>query len=269
MGITYPDNTKRQDRLVELATRTQSDLDDTELEFTEYKTLLLVVNSQITSLYKENGLKEPEISDQDIFKLAGVATDVQTDDTITQISTVIVDVAGLFGQVKYFAPAISKLMVKTGVMTAETAGKVLVRFSIPLVGKEIEITAGQIASNVVGGILGGILIVGIDIGIEAIEGAALKKKLVDAIHAIYPLRSSTHMSLLKVRELNNGLRAIKTTLDVLVGAGLALSEEVINSIIQKDAEPSIARANAITLEHVQEVLRADDAAHDAYTHEDP
>ena len=139
---------------------------------------------------------------------------------------------------------------------------------LPIIDREVEITAGELAGNLLGGILGGIAVAGIDLGIDAIEGAVAKEKLRGGLHGIYPMRLLTKVALEQSRELYNSINSVKTTLDAIIGAGLPLSAELINNLITKDVTPSVNKAKEITPATVTLLLNQLDHDRKSWTVED-
>ncbi|MEC2074423.1 hypothetical protein [Alkalihalophilus marmarensis] len=245
MPIFFPDNDKRKTRLIELATDTQNYLHDAANEYQEFKALLDHVNSQVASIYKEANLGQPNVQTVDVLKALDAASTVESEETLLKISEVIVDVTGFIGTVKYLAPGATRLLVRSGVMSAERAAQQLTRFVIPVIGREVEITVGDLAGNIIGGVIGGVAVAGIDLGLDAIEGSIAKGQLRSALHDVYPLRTSTKISLDQSKELKASLKAVKTTLDTISGAGIPLTEEMIKKLIANDIQPSIEATRLI------------------------
>ncbi|GAK41713.1 hypothetical protein PUW24_10830 [Paenibacillus urinalis] len=268
MPIFYPDNDNRKRRLIELATDTENFLYDATANYNDFKALCTQVNAQIVSVYQEAGLKQPDISQINVIKQADPSTDINTEETVVAIAEVIVDVAGFIGSVKYLAPAATKMLVRAGLMTEETAAKVLTKFTVPLIDREVEITAGDLAGSILGGIAGGVAVAGIDLGIDAIEGSIAKNKLRTGLHQIYPMRQTAKMSLDQTKELKNSIQSVKTTLDAITGAGIELNEQIITNLITKDVLPSVQKAQAITLDVVNAELSGLDTDRKSWTNED-
>lgn len=268
MPIFFPDNDKRKTRLIEMATDTENFLYDATTSYADFKALCDVVNKQIADVYKEAGLGIPKVTNIDVIKAADPASDINNDETIVSIAEVIVDVTGFVGSVKYLAPAATKALVKAGLMTEETAAKILTKFTVPLIDREVEITAGDLAGNLLGGIVGGIAVAGIDLGIDAIEGAKAKDKLRKGLHEIYPMRLTTKVALDQSDELLNSIRSVKTTLDAITGAGIPLTEQLIVNLITRDVTPSVNKAKAITASTVTVELNQLDHDRKSWTVED-
>jgi hypothetical protein len=149
------------------------------------------------------------------------------------------------------------------------AARILVEFTVPLIDAEIEITVGAVAGSVIGGLVGGVLIVGVDLGIDAIEGAIMREKLRDGIKQVFPLRAGIKLSQNKATTLLNSLNAVKTTLDAMSGAGVAVNEKIINELIRRDINPSIEIEQAITAGTVAAELKEMDRKNNSWTNEDP
>ena len=274
MGIFFPDNDKRQTRLIELSTDTQEFLFEATTDYTDFRKLNAQVNKQIAEAYDKAGLKPPSTTKVDILKAAGIADSVSTDDTIVEVVDILVDIAGFAITIKYLAPAATRLLVRTGAMTAETAAKVLVKFTVPVVGREVEITAGDIAGNILSGIFGGVAIAGIDLGIDAIEGAIVKDKLRKGLHTIYPMRTATKLSFDKAKTLLDSIRSVKTTLDALTdkdGKPIVPPDawdQLLKNVIAKDVQPAVDAEKAITVSTVTVELNNLDHSRNSWTVED-
>jgi hypothetical protein len=268
MPIFFPDNEHRQSRLIELGTDTQTFLFDATNGYAQFKTLLDQVNGQIADAYKEAKLQPPAVSSHDVLKIAGVTDAISNADTIVKISEVIADVGGFIGTVKYLAPAATRLLVRTGAMSAETAAKVFTRFTVPLIEREVVLTAGDLAGGVLSGVLGGVVIAGIDLGIDAIEGSIARDKLRVGIHTVYPLRQTTRMSLDQTSVLLQSLQAVKATLDAITGVGLPLTDQLLRNLITKDVQPAVNAEKTITLATVNSELANLDGARSSWTNED-
>ncbi|MCM3782536.1 hypothetical protein M3231_06095 [Neobacillus mesonae] len=268
MPIFFPDNDKRKTRLIELATDTENFLYDATTYYRDFKSLCNVVNKQIADVYQEAGLQKPDISQINVIQQADPSSELHTEETIVSIAEIIVDVAGFITSVKYLAPAATKMLVSAGVMTEETAAKILTKFTIPLIDREVEITAGDLAGSILGGIAGGVAVAGIDLGIDAIEGSIAKDKLRKGLHQIYPMRQTAKISLDQTKELLSSIQSVKTTLDAITGAGIPLNEQIIKNLITKDVLPSVEKAKAITLSTVTVELNQLDLDRKSWTVED-
>ncbi|MBN3524538.1 hypothetical protein [Paenibacillus apiarius] len=268
MPIFYPDNEKRKVRLLELATDTQNFFYEATADYEDFKKLCEVVNKQIVAVYNEAGLKAPGIKQVDVIELAGITKDISSKDKNLEIAEILLDVASFAGTIKYFAPAATKLLVRSGVMAEETAARILASFTVPFIGKEVEITAGGLAGSLLSGILGGIAVGGIDLGLDAINGAKAKEKLRGGLHTLYPVRTSTRLSLDKSKGLLDSIRSVKTTLDAISGAGLPLTDAVIKNLIKKDVQPAVEADKNITKGTVTVELNKFDLSRTSWTAED-
>ncbi|WP_019419517.1 hypothetical protein [Paenibacillus sp. OSY-SE] len=268
MGIFFPYNDKRKVRLLELSTDTEHFFYDATADYQDFKKLCEVVNKQIVAVYNEAGLKAPDIKQVDVIKQTGITNDIDSKDTSVEIAEILLDIASFAGTIKYFAPAATKLLVRSGLMAEETAAKVLASFTVPFLGKEVELTAGGVAGNLLGGILGGIAVGSIELGIDAIEGAIAKNKLRDGLHTLYPVRTSMRLSLDKSKGLLDSMRSVKTTLDAITGAGLPLTDAVIQKLINKDVQPAVEADKNITNASVTVELNNFDLSRTSWTAED-
>ncbi|MGX1107993.1 MULTISPECIES: hypothetical protein [Bradyrhizobium] len=155
-------------------------------------------------------------------------------------------------------------------MSAETAARVLVEFTIPVIGREVSITAGDIAGGILGGIVGGIAIAGIDIdiGIDGIEGRIARDKMQSAIHQLFPIRLSTRVVRERASKLVLSIQSVQTTMDAITDAGLPLTDKILQNLITKDVQPAILSEQQITPETVAAELAKLDRDSNSWTNED-
>ena len=265
MPIFFPDNDNRKTRVIQLGSEAQDYLYQAQKDYEDFETLLTTVNVQIAQVYQEAGLQPPGVTKVDILK----ASEVEGASKVVDIAKILADISGFAGTVKYLIPGATKALVSSGAMTVETAERVFVRFTIPLIDRQVAITLGDIAGSIVGGLVGGIAVVGLDLGIDAIEGSIARDKLREGINQTFPLRAATKLSQEKAATLLDSLRAVKTTLDAITGAGLDLTEKSIQNLINKDVNPSVQREQAITPATVAADLKKLDSNNKAWTNEDP
>lgn len=268
MTIFYPDNDKRTERVLELGTDAQSFLYQSTLDYGTFTTLMSTVNQQLADVYKQSGLQPPSVTTVNILQQAGVPSDVDRGLSDLKIAEIIADAALFISMTKYFAPAVTRSLVRVGAMSTETAAKVLIDVTIPVVGRDITLTVGDIAGSVIGGVLSGIAVAGLDFGIDAIEGAIARNKLRTALHQICPLRTSTKLSQNQTGILVQSITAVKTTLDAISGAGIPLTDALIKNLIQRDVAPAVAKSQAITNATTLAELAQFDSARSSWTAED-
>ena len=265
MPIFFPDNDNRKTRVIQLGSDAQEYLHQAKEDYDTFEALLSTVNAQIAQVYQDAGLEPPGVTSVDILK----ASEVEGASKIVDISKILADIAGFFGTVKYLVPGATKALVSTGLMAEETAARVLARFTIPLIDREVAITLGDIAGTIVGGVVGGIAIVGVDLGIDAIEGSIARGKLREGINQTFLMRAGTKLSQKKAVTLLDSLRAVNTTLDVITGAGVLLTEQLTKNLISKDVNPSVQKEQAITPATVAADLKKLDNDSHAWANEDP
>jgi hypothetical protein len=265
MPIFFPDNDNRKTRVIQLGSDAQEYLYRAKEDYDTFEALLTTVNAQISQVYQEAGLEPPGVTSVDILK----ASEVEGASKVVDIVKILADVAGFIGTVKYLVPGATKALVSTGAMAEETAVRVFARFTIPLINRDVAITLGDVAGTVVGGLVGGVAIVGLDLGIDAIEGSIARDELRKGINQTFPMRAGTKLSLEKAATLLDSLRAVKTTLDAITGAGVPLTEQLIKNLINKDVNPSVQKEQAITPATVAADLKKFDGDSKAWTNEDP
>ena len=266
MSLAFPDNDNRAARIRELSVQMQNDLFDAENDYKTFQAMLKATNPCIAAVYNEAGLAPPSTTTLDILKLQGAAVDDAS--APIEIAKIIVDIAGFAGTLKYLAPGAARFLVSVNALSAETAARVLLEFTVPLVGREVTITAGDVAGGLLGGIVGGAAIAGIDLGIDAIEGAIARDKMRTALHQLVPLRLSTRVARERAATLVLSIKAVQTTMDALQGAGLQLTDTIMQNLITKDVEPAITVEKSITSDTVAAELATLDRNSGSWTNED-
>jgi hypothetical protein len=267
MTITYPDNPKRETRVRELATTIQNDLFEARRDFLEFKALCATANAKIAEAYAEAGLTAPEVSDHEVAELEGVTDPTHT--TVVSVVKVVFDAAGMTASLIFFVPGVTQLLVKTGVMTAEDAASTLIKLPFTILGRELSITAGEFVSGILVSVAAGVAIAGIDIGIDAIEGAHACSQLRDAIHALHPMRLATRISVERSRLMLRSVRSVVDTMTAITGAtGNPLSEKQLNNLINSSVRPAVEEAKKITPENVAASLADYDTTNKSWTKED-
>ncbi len=265
MPIFFPDNENRKTRVIQLGSDAQEFLYQAKEDYETFEALLTTVNAQIAQVYKDAGLEPPGVTSVDILK----ASEVEGASKVVDIAKILADIAGFIGTVKYLVPGATRALVSTGAMAEETAARVLARFTIPLIDREVAITLGDIAGSIVGGVVGGIAIAGLDLGIDAIEGNIARDKLREGINQTFPLRAGTKLSQEKAVTLLDSLRSVKTILDAISGVGIPLTDQVIQNLVKKDVNPSVQKEQGITAATVAADLKNLDSDSHAWTNEDP
>ncbi|MHC2241657.1 hypothetical protein [Bradyrhizobium elkanii] len=266
MSLTFPDNDNRAARIRELAVQTQDDLHDAESDYKTFQAMVKATNPKIAAVYQGAGLTAPATTSIDILKLQNQAVDGAS--APVEIVKILVDIAGFAGTLKYLAPGATRFLVSAGAMSAETAARVLVEFTIPVIGREVSITAGDIAGGILGGIVGGIAIAGIDIGIDGIEGRIARDKMQSAIHQLFPIRLSTRVVRERASKLVLSIQSVQTTMDAITDAGLPLTDKILQNLITKDVQPAILSEQQITPETVAAELAKLDRDSNSWTNED-
>lgn len=262
MSIFFPDNKKRQSRLLELSSDSQVFLHEAKNDYARFKELTTQVNAKIAQVYEKSGLTPPGSTSLNILEIAGVAQSVATADTVVEVTDILLDVGGLVATTAYLAPAATSLLVETGVMEAETAAVVMGS----VLGTEI--TIGALAGGLVGGLIAGVVVVGIGLAIDAIEGAILRDKLRHGIHKLDQVRATLKLSLDRAGKVVEVLESVKRTLDGLLASNVPLTDQVIRNLLVKDAKPAIAAINAITMSTVRVELNKLDHSRRSWTVED-
>lgn len=258
--VFYPDNPQRQQRVTELVTQAQTYLQQQQSEYAGYQAQIALANNSIASAYKAGGLSVPPSNAlnliQNIPGYSGPGTMVQ----------IIQDLANLVGFVKlsgYLTPGILRGLTSSGVLSEETAGRVLVS----AFGREL--TAGALASSLAAGLFAGAAVAGVDLIIDAIEGAEEKSDLDTAIDEIFPMRAYIYYCQQVTAPLLSSLTSINTTMATVSSMGVPITQTFIQDLISKSANPGIQQAQAVTMESVNRQLASLDQAAGSYTADDP
>ncbi|WDH83257.1 hypothetical protein [Paenibacillus urinalis] len=262
MSIFFPDNDKRQARLIELSSDTQNFLNQLKNNYAEFTLLNQEINAKIADLYTQHGLTVPDVTSFDILQASGAAHDVSTGDTAVGITNILVDVASFLITVQYLAPGVTAVLVDSGIMAAETAATVLGS----VLG--VEIAVGTLAGGLIAGVIAAVVVVGIGLAIDAIEGAILRSKLRHGIHQMDQVRASLKLSLDKAIIVVESMKSIQRALDSLQQSNIEISDVVVRNIVQKTVEPALAQADAVTLQNVIAELKLLDQQRGSWTSED-
>jgi hypothetical protein len=262
MSIFFPDNDKRHDRLIQLGADTQGFLTQAKTHYQEFRSLLTQANGRIAAVYQRAGLQAPTMSTVDVLGTQKTLHDIDTDETIVEVSNLIVSVASVVATFAYFAPAATAALVEVGALSAETASAVL------LSALGAEVTVGALVGGIVGGLVVGIVAVGIGLAIDVIEGAVERDHLRDGIYHTCQLRASMKLALDKSQLLVDMLRSVLTTCDSLLSSGIPLNDTIISNLVTKNAEPALRKIEAVTKDSVLAELRVLDQSRDAWTNED-
>jgi len=262
MPIFFPDNDKRRARLVELSADAQGFLTEAKTTYKQFLALNTQVNARIAAVYQKAGLARPSVSPIDILRAQKSVYDIATADTIVEVSNIVLGIGGLAATMIYFAPAATSWLVEAGVLEAETASAVL--FS----ALGTEATVGALAGGIAGGLVTGAVVLGIGLAIDAIEGGLLRDELRAGIRDTDPIRASTRYSLDKSRTAMELLQSVQTTCDTLLHSSIPLTDEIIQTLIEKDAVPALRNIESITRATVIAELRSLDDSRHSWTNED-
>jgi hypothetical protein len=262
MSIFFPDNDNRRNRLIELSSDSQSFLSDAKNSYKEFTDLNAEVNAKIVAVYNKAGLTPPPVSNLDILQAQKSVYDIQTGDTVVEVSNIVLGIGGLVATISYFAPAATALLVDAGVLGAETASAVL--FSV--LGAEV--TVGALAGGIIGGLVVGIIVVGIGLAIDAFEGYELRDELRKGIYHADQIRATIKFSLDKSKTLVDFLKSVKTTCDSLLQSSIPLTDQIIQNLIEKNAIPALKAIDSITKESVLSELQDLDRSRNSWTNED-
>lgn len=263
MSLTFPDNPKRQDRLIELGVQAQDYLGAALKDYDIFKKDIAAGNAQIAQAFRNAKVKAPTVQRYDILKLAGVADQTKLDDVV-EISELVTGVASVVATFKYLGPASLKYMLREGYMTAAAAEKPL--FSICGFTR----TVGDVTGDIAGGMLAGVLNVGIDLGLDAIQGAIVKNKMEDAIPKVFSMRATIYETRLKTSILAEMAGSVVAAVDALTDPSIGLdpTPAQVKKVVQADVAKVMKKVDAIDASSVAAELAKQDKLRNSYTDDD-
>lgn len=261
MGIFFPDNKKRHARVVELSTDAHTSLSSAREHYADFTTLLPRANASIAALYRQAALQEPGKTPLDLLRAQSTLHDLGTADTVVHLSKLLIDLGGvaLYGEM---APAAAAALAESGVLAEETAGAVL------LSALGVEVTIGALAGAACAALAIGLVVAAVGFVIDAIEGSVERDHLRAAIRDLDAVRARARLAADKADAVVGVLRAVITACDVLARSQIALTDEVIQTLIAKDVTPSLRAVAQVDAESVRAALAHLDASRGSWTTED-
>lgn len=268
-GIFFPDNDKRQTRLIELGTDSQNFLYEAANIYEKFQQQCIDTNQLILDTYNKADLSQPDTSSVDIFQdVEDASAKIDKAHRLVTLSKTIIDIADFTAVIKYLAPAATRFLVRNGVLTAESATRVLISCSVPVIGREIRLTVGGLAEGIAAGVLGTVAIAATDLRIDANEGSIVRDKLRRGIHDIYQLRTTTKLALEKIKHISQSLDTLKASITALESVEIPMTKDVIKNIVKKSIEPEINKAGQITETTINIELNRFDNTRNSWTNED-
>ncbi len=268
MAIVFPDNPKRENRIVQLGSDTQGYLREALAGCEVLPARLGDMNGRIAALYGRAGMKAPGISAVNIFQAAGVK-DAPWADAAIGLSGGLADIEGLVAQTKFLLPAAARASVASGAAAPGVAARVLVDFATALIAPNMAFTGGDVAGYVLAGIFGDAAIERLELDVVGIGGLALKQGLDDAIGQLYVVRTGVRLSQLRSEAMLDGVADIGRALADMEGEGAEIDDRRVKLRLDHAAAPAVARANGYTTASVLAELAALDRERGAYMSADP
>jgi hypothetical protein len=268
-GIFFPDNDKRQTRLIELGTDSQNFLYEATNIYEKFQQQCIETNQLILDTYNKADLSEPDTDSVDIFKdVADASAKIDKVHRLVTLSKIITGIADFTAAIKYLAPAATRFLVHNRVLTAEFAARVLISCSVPIVGREIRLTVGGLAEGIAAGVAGTIAIAATDLRIDAFEGSIVRDKLRRGIHDISQLRTIIKLALEKTKHISQSLNSIKISITALESAEIPITKDLIKDIVKNSILPEINKAEQITETTINIELNRFDNSRNSWTNED-
>ncbi|MBD0254429.1 MAG: hypothetical protein ICV83_01820 [Cytophagales bacterium] len=290
MSLFYPDNDKREKRVLELASDTQKYFSWAETDYNRFAVLLEDVNSQIARIYREAGWQDPPVVRVEIFKLPDEEVEIPVGEVdlptmenedyflpatkTLDVTKMITDVPGFAEAMRYLNLGATKSMVRAGMIPPETAREVLIRMHGQSFGQELTFTGegdnGMGAADIVAGmVLVGFAFGGVVLGVDALDGARARNKLRNAIDEVFQMRAEAKFYREKAVALLPSLETIQSYLSVIAGFGLPNPDGVITEIVTKQISLSVAKERAVTPNTVNADLLKMDQERNSWSNEDP
>ena len=255
----YPDNPSRQERVSQLATDAAGYLQQANLAYASFETVIGEINTRIAALYEQAGIEVPPVITVDVA--AESAMPIQGTIHVLDIVKPLLDVAGFLVSVRYLGPGLVSFLTSSGILTEEAA----VATYVTVWGGEIAL--GPLIAFAAPAIVVGVVIAAIGVALDLYEGAELRDQLRQAITKLCQVRADLCCSCRRGQRVVTDLQALNLALQGLTANGL-LTPQTIQNLIQTTVLPSIAAAQAITIDTVEVELDQLDQSRHSWTDED-
>ena len=274
MGLFYPDNDKRKERAISLATQGSDYLFEAASNYKDFKKQLIITNKAIKEQFDKVGLPTPKTTQLDFNNLKSL-TDTSADKTTLEITDLVANVASFVATAKWLMPAMSRVFNGgTRFISEETAAKVL-SYYINGEGESITVlTVGDLLGGVLGGVISGTVTAAFDLAIELWEEAEEKDKFIEAIHKAFYLRITTYRTAKKVEHLTTLLEEVNTSFASYFSTLEDLKDNKNNDIAEVESALGTIAADIITkgLEKEPDIfaeLKNIDKENNVYSTDDP
>jgi len=241
MGIFYPDNDKRQSRVIELYSDCQSIINQLASTQQGIVSTLQSINASYAAIYKGAGNQTlPTVGKIDVGN--GVTVDV-----IQGVSPFVV------------LPVVQSALTKASTSYLLSQGRIGEAALADLVGLPTWFRVGIGA----GGILA---VIGVSLVVDAVNGAIEKNKLIDAIHALVPPRLNLETALLTANQLNTSLGNVASVITALQAAGQPVT--TVQSAVEGLYQQYQQKISSIGPNVAQAVLNQLDQSRQSFTDDD-
>ena len=268
MSITWPDNENRKQRLIQLTTDCQNYLHESTESYEKMMVLIDKMNALVADAYVKSGLEAPPLEYAELIS-KNITGEMGIADQIKQVSGIVFDITGVILSFKYLAPAATKVLVKAGVLSAETAGKVIVRTSFGFLKNPVSITVGDVAGQVAGGLLGAVIILAVNLSVDGIVGRVARDKMQHGINGLHPARIGLRMSHERIRILSESVTSVNTSLIAIENALGEITPDQLTKIIQTSVHGDIADSEEVTYNKTVDYLKQFDKDRKAWMDDDP
>ncbi|WP_320825275.1 carbohydrate binding domain-containing protein [Reinekea sp.] len=240
-GLFYPDNSKRERRMKEL--NADASTISTQLTVVEggLRTVITGINVEAQEMYGDIGAEIPEIKPVTIANgyTLDVIEDVGSILLYGYVTATLTDVAAAY-------------LLDEGFIGAAAFAE--------LVGLPFECTAAATGVGI-------IVVVGVDMILDAFTGAKKRSKLRGAIHSLVPYRLQIKKAELASHELLNILNETKADLATLKSIGYSKAD--LDALLKGQLSSKVeSRVKTITDGSVATYLAAYDRGRGSWTHED-
>lgn len=237
----HPDNPHRKQRVTELSSDCQNFLRELKDAFAQTRTLSAELNAAIAKITEKANLKAPPRTLVQIFRDQKIMEQLNTEDTVIDVSEVLLDVGVSTVSFLFLAPAATAWLAEFGIIAEEVMEVVL------LSALGMELTLGAVLGGLIAAIVAVVVVIVIDEIIEFFEGGRIMQELRRAIHEGRMLRESIYYAMMKSEALVKVLAAAVDSCKALLDSGIELTAEIMNSMIAKDVGPAIEQLEKITM----------------------
>ena len=276
MGLFYPDNDKRKERAISLATQTSDGLSQVTANLMDFKAGIADANQKIKDAFNSVDLPKPNTTTVDINRIKD-SVDFSSDETIIEVIEIIADVSGFISSTKWLFPGLVKFLKGgTRIMSAETAAKTMVYYVNREGEQVVVLDVGDFLGGILSGVISGAIVAGVDLVIEGIEEAEQKSAYIDAIKKGFKARTEIEI----VRQKSEQLKLLVHALNITYGANVSaltdalggdkeLIKKALNELAKKDVKQIMDAIKSVDKDKVLASLKEKDKVDSEYTSDDP